>query len=242
MIKLPFLALLSIVLFDYCGSNTTNGSVSKNNTTPAVVQDIDYTGMYMQGSNGRTFFDCVTNQLYTVKDETRALDSLYTKLQTLRKPYDNEPILVLVKGAISIAPANNGTPSNAQGILLVKKVDSISSVGASNCCLPFEFMAFGNEPFWSLQLFPAGKNIVFSVVGDTVATLALSPAVQIMGDTKTYNTTTSDGKPLKITIKKSETSDGMSDFIYPYEAEVILGKEKFKGVALGKGDKAKGME
>jgi NlpE C-terminal OB domain len=159
-----------------------------------VPADVTYTGMYMQGSAGRTFMDCSTNTLYTVKDETSSLDTLFKKYFDMREAYDNEPIYAILKGTVSIVPANNGTPSNTQGILMVKKVDSLAHLNSRNCCIPFEYMAYGTEPFGDLKIFPEGKNMVFSVLGDTVATLCTTPPVQTLGDTKTYTTTTNTGK------------------------------------------------
>jgi uncharacterized membrane protein len=239
--KLPFFALFCVALFCYCNSTPSSNNSNPQNTLVPIAE-VTYTGMYMQGSAGSTFMDCATNTLYTVKDETSSLDTLFKKYFEMREAYDNEPIYAILKGTVSVVPANNGTPSNTQGILMVKKVDSLAHLNSRNCCIPFEYMAYGTEPFWDLKIFPEGKNMVFSVVGDTVATLCTTPPVQTLGDTKTYSGQTNSGKSMKVTIKKGESNDGMSEFIYPYSVEILLGKEKFSGVAMRKGDLIKGME
>jgi uncharacterized membrane protein len=236
--KLPFFAFFCAALFCCCESTPTPIKTTPTPATPVLT----YTGMYMEGTNGRTFLDCTSNNIYAIKDETHSLDTLYSNQFQLRKPYDNEPTFAILKGEINEVPASSGTVATTKGILLVKKVDSLSLINPRDCCLPFEYMAHGNEPFWSLEVYPEGKNIVFFVLGDTVATMATTPIAQTLGDVKTYTTQTIDGKPIKVTFKKGESNDGMSDFIYPYSVDVSLGKEKFSGVALRKGDVIKGME
>jgi uncharacterized membrane protein len=236
--KLTLLGFFCATLFFCCQSNPTPIKTDNAPIRPNVI----YTGMYMQGTEGRAFFDCSSNNLYAVKDETQALDTLYTKQFQVRNAYNNEPVFAIVQGEINEIPANNGVSANTKGILLVKKVDSLTHSNPRNCCMPYEYMAHGTEPFWSLEVYPEGKSIVFSVVGDSVATISTTPAVQILGDTKTYTTQTSNGKPLTITIKKGESNDGMSDFLYPYTVDILLGNEKFSGVGMRKGDKIGGME
>lgn len=88
--------------------------------------------------------------------------------------------------------------------------------------------ALGNEPFWHVELAPGG--ITYGRVDEEPVTGAgVQPAVT--GNLAVWETTLSDGRPIKVTLTGTDCSDGMSDRIYPLAAMVNLGEETLQGCA-----------
>ena len=90
-----------------------------------------------------------------------------------------------------------------------------------------DFVANGNEPFWSLEI-DKGKNFIFNRPGleqpDTMA--YVQPGVS--NDTREYHFQ-EGSKKLDLKITPRFCSDGMSDFVYEYKVEMEYNKKKYSG-------------
>ena len=86
----------------------------------------------------------------------------------------------------------------------------------------------GNEPFWSIDLAPAG--ITYSRIEQQPVTGAtVQPTVT--GNMAVWETTLADKRTLTVTLTGTDCSDGMSDRIYPLAAMVKVGDETLQGCA-----------
>jgi uncharacterized membrane protein len=91
----------------------------------------------------------------------------------------------------------------------------------------YDFSAFGTEPFWDVKI-NEEKEISFNTIADgTAFTTGIPEYTEINKDEFSY-ISTSDKYSIKVLIKKSECTDGMSDNTYPYAVSVTL-TEKSSG-------------
>lgn len=89
--------------------------------------------------------------------------------------------------------------------------------------------ALGNEPFWHLDIDPAG--ITFTRMdGEPVTGAGVAP--KVTGNLAVWETALPDQKPLVVTLTGTDCSDGMSDRIYPLAAMVKVGDETLQGCAV----------
>ncbi len=86
----------------------------------------------------------------------------------------------------------------------------------------------GTEPFWGIDL--AGGELVYSGA-DRPEQRGPLPEPTIQGTVAVFETTTTVGTPIAITLTATECSDGMSDRTYPLTALVKVGEENLMGCA-----------
>lgn len=86
----------------------------------------------------------------------------------------------------------------------------------------------GNEPFWSVDL--NGSEMVYFGV-DRPEQRAPQPPPVLQGTMAIWETTTTTGNPLKVTLTATDCSDGMSNRTYPLTALVVIGGETLMGCA-----------
>ena len=95
-----------------------------------------------------------------------------------------------------------------------------------------EMLARGTEPFWMVRI---GADTLTLERPDFDPVTAPNPGAVMEGQAAVWRTTSADGRPLSVTLRQGECSDGMSDLRYDYVAEVSLAGEVLKGCA-GKAD------
>jgi len=100
------------------------------------------------------------------------------------------------------------------------------SVGGVDLAQPAR--ALGTEPFWSVEITP--EALVYSGVDRPEQRLA-NPGAKVSGSTAVIAAKDAAGEPLVVTLTAGECSDGMSDGVYPLNAEVKVGAETLKGCA-----------
>ena len=88
--------------------------------------------------------------------------------------------------------------------------------------------ALGTEPFWGIEMTP--QDLAFTGV-DRPEFHAPNPGARIEGEIVVIAARDPQGLALTIRLKPVKCSDGLSDFVYPLEAEVTLGPETLKGCA-----------
>lgn len=103
-------------------------------------------------------------------------------------------------------------PAPAPAPVVVGGVDLSTQVGVS-----------GTEPFWGVDVTPG--TLVFTGVDRAELRLA-NPGPVMQGESAVIA-----AEGLTITLRPATCSDGMSDRVYPLEAEVLLGTELLKGCA-----------
>ena len=95
-----------------------------------------------------------------------------------------------------------------------------------------EFIAFGNEPFWSVTINRGG--IVYSTPDISNRQYPYTAPISAMGRpddlVRVYRL---NGQPSGVLVikKVNYCSDGMSDNVYSYDATLILGNQVMEGCA-----------
>ena len=88
--------------------------------------------------------------------------------------------------------------------------------------------ALGNEPFWFVDL--TGTELVYGGA-DRPEQRAPQSAPVVQGTMAVWESTTTAGNPLTVTLTATDCSDGMSDRTYPLTAMVKIGGETLMGCA-----------
>jgi uncharacterized membrane protein len=100
--------------------------------------------------------------------------------------------------------------------------------------------ARGTEPFWNVAI--RGTTLTLTRPDQPIL-IATAPGAAIQPNQASWTAKTPDGRELKVTLYTSTCSDGMSDHVYPYSAEVdVPGESPLSGcadtaAALAKGKK-----
>ncbi len=125
--------------------------------------------------------------------------------------------IILAAAVLAAACTEPGGANDASGAQTVGGVDLAQPV-----------RALGTEPFWSVEITP--QQLIYSGV-DRPEQEIVNPGAKVSGSTAVIEAKDAVGASFVITLKAAECSDGMSDRIYPLEAEVKVGAETLKGCA-----------
>lgn len=87
----------------------------------------------------------------------------------------------------------------------------------------------GTEPFWGVEIENSGEATLTRIDHDAVHAGRVKREATADG---ARFTATADGETLSMTLKKETCSDGMSDRVYPYAAEVEWQGETLRGCAI----------
>jgi uncharacterized membrane protein len=174
--------------------------------------------------------DCADpGKTYAVIDESGELDSAYANA-TRFASYPGESIYMELKGIIS---EGNG---NSERILTVSNIIRSQAKNFRTACYPYEFIALGNEPFWSLDIIPAEKRIVLKDMSiEKIFDFDYKAATK-NADTYAYELKNRTGDIIKVSISKEVCSDGMSDRRYTHSSEININGRVLKGCAIKKGE------
>lgn len=112
------------------------------------------------------------------------------------------------------------------GLLMAACQPAAQTIGGVDLGKPMR--ALGTEPFWGIEMTP--QELVFTGV-DRLDFHAPNPGARIEGEIAVIAARDPQGLALTIKLKSAKCSDGMSDWVYPLEAEVTLGAETLKGCA-----------
>ena len=94
------------------------------------------------------------------------------------------------------------------------------------------FECRGTEPFWAISMEP--DAIIYSEPGTEKLYFPYQDPIEQEKGTLVFKTYIQEGNKstrLQIILTKEECSDGMSDTVYPYTAEVELDGKPLKGCA-----------
>lgn len=114
----------------------------------------------------------------------------------------------------------------ALGLVAAGCQPAVQTLGGVDLAKPMR--ALGTEPFWGIEMTPT--ELVFTGV-DRPEFHAPNPGARIEGEIAVIAARDPQGLALTIRLKPAKCSDGMSDWVYPLEAEVQLGAETLKGCA-----------
>lgn len=219
--------LLSLIVaceFSTPPQQTTTNALQATEALETATQTLH--GMYKKSGSGAAFYDCASGNNYQVSTFPAMLDSLY-RAACEPSPYQGESVYAVVQGRIHLAEV----PGYA-GSLSITQVDTLRPRSRRDRCLPYEFWCTGTEPFWSLLISEAETGIFMKMLGEEQGRVFFWSGAQKSGNSWIYNTTDTDtGEKLRIVVRQETCSDGMSDRVFQYSAELTLGGQQLLGCA-----------
>ena len=230
------LILAAILLSCNSPQKKSSDSAKPKQTTSELIDKAagTFKGLYTYGDEVNTFWDCETGKKFRVIDSLGLLKIPYQKV--LRSfPYPYESLYAEVKGYLSVK-SNMGYVAEQEVALVVTEVIRIEVKTFRTDCYTYEFIAVGNEPFWSVDIIPNEKLIVLKDVAEDKVYLFPYQTGVVSGTSIRYQTRNDLKETLTLHFKKESCSDGMSDNVYFYSAEVNIYGKVLKGCAIKKGD------
>lgn len=213
------------------------GALSKELIDPAKEKyRKSFKGLYTLGNEVSTFYDCSTNTTYWLTDSTKRLAKLYESADRAL-PYPYESVYVELTGYLK-GKSSLGYAAEYENELVVNDVIRLKPKDFQTDCYPYEFVALGQEPFWSLEIIPHEKRIVFKDIGtQQVYEFPYASATEGQGRTRYEVTSHNKKNKMEVTLREQVCSDGMSDRKYNYSATIVLNGKEFAGCAIRKGDR-----
>ena len=145
--------------------------------------------------------------------------------------YDGQNIVAALRGQLVTPRPSRGaaqaSPYDAQ--LRVSAVERVRAKSPRDACLPYDYWASGNEPYWSLQVSAAEGVIELSRMGaPTIAAPYVEPVVSEQGRVTSY---VAEGtrQRLRVRVIAETCVDAMAGTTYPYRVEVEAGEERLTG-------------
>src|SRR6476661_7124302 len=135
-----------------------------------------FKGLYISDDEVSTFRVCGSSEeLYWTTDRSKQLSAAYKK-STSHIPYPYESIYLEVEGYLA-GRSEIGYASEYPNELIVKKILKAEPKSFKTECWQYEFVALGNEPFWSLEINPLEQQIIFKdVASEKVYQFPYTPA------------------------------------------------------------------
>lgn len=235
-----YLALFVAVILFSCNSPQrkkeakNSDSVKTKQLTSELIDKtpVVFKGLYTFGNEVSTLRDCGNQKTYWVNDSLASLRKPYEQtVQLLSYPY--ESVYAEIKGYLT-GKSEKGYASEYENVLVVTDVIKLEAKNFRTGCYNYEFIALGNEPFWAVDIMPAEQQIILKDVGtDTVYQFPYQPA-NIGGGVHRFETSNGAKDKLIVVIREEKCSDGMSDRVYNYSAEVVINGRTLKGCAVKK--------
>jgi uncharacterized membrane protein len=167
-----------------------------------------------------------------VEDESQKLASSYQKAKGFLS-YPHESIYLEVKGYFK-GKSKVGNAEEYENVLVVKDVITAIQKSFSTDCFVYDFIAMGNEPFWSLDIILAEKIIALKDVGADKTYVFPYRGAKVSGGRFIYDSSNDKKETIKVIISKEDCSDGMSERKYNYSAQVTIKGKLLKGCAINK--------
>lgn len=141
------------------------------------------------------------------------------------------PLCSLPALGLALALAACGAPETASDAVEATPSEAaatpVPSASPSAAVIPAEYVAGGNEPFWSIATH--ADRIVYSspekLNGESL------PATVSQADGWTRFAAQMDGAPLVLEVRKGACEDDMSGLAFSHEARLTRGGETWRGCA-----------
>lgn len=195
-----------------------------------------FRGLLVWGDEVRAFTPCGDSEAAWVIDSSGALWKLYREMAS--RPY--QPLYAELQGELGPPPAGGFGDEYVRSLTVEQwlhlAVDTVGCVRKAEGATAapgmdgLEFLAFGNEPFFTVSI--SRGEITFRELGSSdlvfpYATAELHDAVRIYRT----RTDTPTAHEIRVEIHESECSDTMADALYSFTAEVLLDGRSYAGCA-----------
>jgi uncharacterized membrane protein len=206
-------------------NNNTQNSTSTKHLPDTVVKR--YVGLFSMGTHGPSFRPCASKDSvqWLVIDSTGEMAKMYKNIYTYG--YDNQTVMAFISGSLL-----GKTTDGYDNTLRITKIDHLAAKDWDGYCLGFEFVIFGSDPYWAVEISPKEKYIDFNDEPSQKFHHFKYVKPVIVNDIRTYETTSFDGlEMLKIVINPEDCSDKANPKPYPFKAEVTLNGKVYNGCA-----------
>ncbi len=140
--------------------------------------------------------------------------------------------LLLLASALALAACSPGesAPEAPAATAPAIAAPPATATPAVESPLAGDLRILGTEPFWAIDISKTNNAATFSRPGEADIVLGF-PAESPGADGAFVLTSTSPEGDAVMMLRKQECSDGMSDRVYPWAAEVVFKGETLKGCA-----------
>lgn len=191
-----------------------------------------YEGLYSRRDGIATFRDCgLPDERFQVIDPGQTLEIAYR--HTLGLPYPGQSAFVRLQGYTTPYWADKSLAKGHSAFLVVTELSALQTKNFRNTCIPYDFWAIGNEPYWTAQVSAAEELIEFRTLdGADMRHFPYLPPV--VTDTArifaSLNTDTGDN--ILVTIRPQPCTDGMSDRNFRHSVEIAVNGRRYQGCAV----------
>jgi putative lipoprotein len=184
-----------------------------------------FRGLAVHGNEVRSFRPCGSDEALWAIDPQGVLWQVHNELAPGSEPY--EEVFAVVAGRPGPAPTE-GFGAEYPGRLDIDEVLYVAreGFGCDTDLSGFDYRAYGNEPFWNVELSAAGLRL--NRLGSAAQTWADVREQTIERDVR-YE---ADGPPIELTLVREPCRDSMSGAYFAMSARLVLDEEELRGCAL----------
>ena len=184
-----------------------------------------FRGLAVHGHEVRSFRPCGSDEALWAIDRQGVLWEVHNELVPHREPY--EQVFAVVAGRMG-APPTEGFGAEYPGRIDIDEVLYVAweGFGCDTDLSGFDYRAYGNEPFWNVELSAGGLRL--NRLGSESRTWAnvrehtVENGVRFEGDEP----------PIELTLVREPCRDSMSGAYFGMSARLVLGDEVLRGCAL----------
>jgi putative lipoprotein len=205
------LAAAALLCASACGSGTPESRI--------------FRGFAVHGHEVRSFRPCGSDEALWAIDPQGTLWEVHNELVPHREPY--EEVFAVVVGRTGPAPTE-GLGAEYPGRLDIDEVLHVAweGFGCDTDWSAFDYRAYGNEPFWNVELSAARLRLnrlgSESRTWTDVRERTVENGVRFEGDEP----------PIELTLVREPCRDSMSGAYFAMSARLVVGAEVLRGCAL----------
>jgi uncharacterized membrane protein len=233
MMSKQYLGAMLLFVIWACSNQTQPNNAATQAVPSSQLPNAEvkkYIGMVGSTAEGIFFRQCGKDTVsYAVMDSTGEI--IKRIKAALPYGYEGQTVMATVEGTLK-GKATEGVAARYDNVLTVHKITALAAKDWDGYCFGFEFVVFGTEPFWAVEIAKREGYIDFNDAGNEKYYHFKYNEPLREGDTTTYESVGFDGTgSIKIVIKKEKCNDGMSEKAYPFSATVSLNGKMYKGCA-----------
>jgi uncharacterized membrane protein len=230
-----FYAIFILILLSGCKNQNEikieESTTTKSDTVPEIIKPDFFEGIYKADRYTNSFIDCSNpDSIYWVIDDSKKLENQYYKMFEVQSVYNS--VVAKVKADIEVTEDLTLAPQYPM-TMRVKEVISVEKKNFNNICVPYDFLALGNNPAWTLEISPKENLIEFKLPGENSFYFFYKEPDIENGDFVYRNHNTIQRYLIEIRIRKEPCTDSKSGKVYDYSAYVGLSDKRiFRGCAI----------